>query len=63
MDRQGRAAEDRAEDSNGRQTGVSEKNAPDEIDWEQEQLIIEIEGKMKQKTELISLFTIGWRIK
>ena len=37
-------------------------DAQDEIDKKREQLISEIEGKMKQKTEMELLFTIRWQM-
>jgi len=36
--------------------------AQDVIDKKREQLISEIEGKMKQRAHLTSLFEIKWRI-
>jgi adenine-specific DNA-methyltransferase len=37
-------------------------DAQDDIDRRREQLIAEIEGKLEQKTTLLELFSIRWKI-
>ena len=37
-------------------------DAQDDIDYRREQLIIEIEGKLEQKTTLLEVFSIRWKI-
>lgn len=37
-------------------------NAQDEIDRQRERLIAEIEGKLQQRTSLIELFRVRWKL-
>jgi adenine-specific DNA-methyltransferase len=37
-------------------------DAQDDIDCHREQLIVEIEGKLEQKTTLLEVFSIQWKV-